>query len=107
MRMVETLATGIWTPPPPYKERDQKGNHFKSLWRGFATAVCPSVYLIKEGEKGNPEMCPEYNVNYGRQSEVPTGTPPRDGVQPWRGPPSTKACEWAPKTHHSGSQRLE
>lgn len=49
-------------------------------------------------------MCPEYNVNYGRQSEVPTGTPPRDGVQPWRGPPSTKACEWAPETHHSGSE---
>lgn len=52
---------------------------------------CLSVHLMKEGEKGNPEMCPKYNVNYGKQSEMPTCTSPRNGVQPWKDPPFTKA----------------
>lgn len=52
-------------------------------------------------------MCPKQNVNYGKQNEMPADTPPKNGVQPRRGPPFTKACEWAPETHHSGSQRLE
>lgn len=48
---------------------------------------------MKEGEKGNPEMCPEHKVNYGKQSEMPTGTPPgtvysHGGVHPSQNPVS-------------------